>query len=442
MIRLNIPNMKTAWRTMPQLGEGTKESPRYWNILASTSEDYFYTPLPADGEWGGVDTWVYGRFEDGEEYDFRFTNMMEMDLQVKIYTMNDELLSSGVFGEEDRFELSFEPDETALYKLHIQTYDSYGTPKVGVNPAIPAIDPYVERTQGLAWTVGYDERDRLEKFNTMPELPALPPYNWDWTKEWDWWYRWEREYVFYTGAFELDYKRWGNSVKVYDRSILGRNAEYTLQKSFSDVDDPEIKYGGLYLPAKNNDAVNNGAAYFTRDVTYYDVRDDESAAMSFEIYIDKFGSTPYFTIASFGMSSPTILLYKDTGISVGPVNSIPLNGPMQEGVTYGGFVHIGPKNPDEDNYRKVELKMWGSDGSRFEYPDPRHSLEWQQQYFFDAQPRLPIGRVGCDEIYPWAVSIIRASIRTSRLQHEDEYFWWRDDKWVAKRVRLPKIGLA
>ena len=154
---------------MPSAGTGTKDDPLYWNETGQAQEGYFYIDLPSTGgEYeSGVDAWVYGKFEQGQSYDFRAV-AMEWGLEIKIYDAENNQVASGHFDDmEYELVLDFEPEATGIYYFHITCDWAMGEPKIGVNPAPVAITPYIERSKGKAETLGFNEQGRAILYNSI-----------------------------------------------------------------------------------------------------------------------------------------------------------------------------------------------------------------------------------------------------------------------------------
>lgn len=169
------PNIKSAWQTMPSAGTGTKDDPLYWNETGQAQEGYFYIDLPSTGgEYeSSVDAWVYGKFEQGQSYDFRAV-AMEGGLEIKIYDAENNQVASGHFDDmEYKLVLDFEPETTGIYYFHITCDWAMGEPAIGVNPAPVAITPYIERTAGKAHTEGFNEQGRAILYNNIKAAGLL-----------------------------------------------------------------------------------------------------------------------------------------------------------------------------------------------------------------------------------------------------------------------------
>lgn len=159
--RLTPPSISTVWYAFPVQGDGTQESPWYWNDEDTVNGGTSYLTTGDDTTYDPQTEWAVFRLTGSTTYTFNH-DAEPMGTVFTLYDSDGEQVAQSYWDDwEYVWSMEYTPEETGIYTLKMQFQTMEWLFTASVTPVPPEVSPSAYRDAGKAASSGIDDNGRL-----------------------------------------------------------------------------------------------------------------------------------------------------------------------------------------------------------------------------------------------------------------------------------------
>lgn len=154
--KIQTPSAINAYLQYPLEGTGVQADPFDWYTKATVVDTVSTVTVVEEGNYDSIEKYFNVKLTASQLYTFSISGVDAMDTTVTIYYEGSQVAQSVFDDMEWTWSLSYTPSATGTYLIKISTYSYGGGGTLSTTPAPTEITPWIEKTNGVLESTGFD----------------------------------------------------------------------------------------------------------------------------------------------------------------------------------------------------------------------------------------------------------------------------------------------
>lgn len=173
--KIQTPSAINAYLQYPLEGTGVQADPFDWYTKATVVDTVSTVTVVEAGDYDSIEKYYNAKLTASQLYTFSISGVDGMSTTATIYYEGTQVAQSVFDDMEWTWGLSYTPSTTGTYLIKISTYSYGGGGTLSVTPVPGEITPWIEKSNGVYASIGFDSLGVSERKYSLRDQRILLP---------------------------------------------------------------------------------------------------------------------------------------------------------------------------------------------------------------------------------------------------------------------------